>query len=128
MVSFATRRRFFALPTLLLAVVFAFAPVAAQHLMVSGMKTSVALDQWGDDILCPTHGNVAPQAFTSGKDSPATGGRDVDCYCSVVCHATFAISNITLPDVPCGLALQTDASGFAAHTFEPSPLPRPPKN
>jgi hypothetical protein len=120
-----TTHRYFGLGTLVLAAIFAVAPVAAQHLMVN---TAFFLAPQSDHgVLCPTHGDVVPRSAAAPDEAPARGGFGFDCYCSVICQLAVTLPNIVLPAAPYGLALHAGTSGFAAHTFEPSPLPRPPK-
>ena len=114
------------LPTLLLAMVFALAPVVSHLLMVSVAAIAATSDQSIHNVPCPMHGDAMPQSDDAPDRNPAPVKPAANCYCGLICHAAFALPDITGPQAPPGRAPVAAAAMFAAHTFEPSPLPRPP--
>ena len=105
-----TTHRYFGLGTLVLAAIFAVAPVAAQ-LLIANTAFFLAL-QSDHGVLCPTHGDVVPRSAAA----PARGSFGFDCYCSVICQLAVALPSIVPLAAPYGLALHAGTSGFTAHT------------
>ena len=102
---------------------------------MAGTSVPMAAHQEGYVAPCPLHGDIqAHLAAETGapphnkeNGNPGSGSNDASCYCSTFCHASAALPNITMSRGPHGHPLQAGERVIVAHTYEPSPLPRPPK-
>jgi hypothetical protein len=136
MVTHLARRPYFTLAKLALAVVFAIAPVSARYVMAGTADLPTSADQSHKGLPCPLHGDDTSHS-TLASDAPAqrshdmgshdTGSLGTNCNCSAICHASAALPIIVLVEGPHGQPPRAGERVIAAHTYEPSPLPRPPK-